>query len=117
MLPKCSQNVTRMLLECSQNVVISDVLDSFVPGNWYISQTFDVTIATINRSTSIEVYAYNIFRPTPLVPESSLATNTGGASVHAGCSVFDIGASLVYAGAEFDFDDGGDVYVGDSVCI
>ena len=30
---------------------------------------------------------------------------------------FDIGASLVYAGAEFDFDDGGDVYVGDSVCI
>ena len=76
-----------------------------------------MTIATINRSTSIEVYAYNIFRPTPLVSENSLVTNTGGASVHAGCCVFDIGAILVYAGAEFDFDDGGDVYVGDSVCV
>ena len=76
-----------------------------------------MTIVTIKCSTTIEVYANNIFPPTPLVPENSLVTNTGDASVHAGCCVFDIGASLVYAGAEFDFDDGGDVYVGDSVCV
>ena len=45
--------------------------------------------------------------------ENSLVTNTGGAGVHAGCSVFDIiGASLVYAGAEFDFNDGGVFDVG-----
>ena len=45
--------------------------------------------------------------------ENSLVTSIGGAGVHAGCSVFDIiGASLVYAGAEFDFDDGGDGDVG-----